>query len=133
MFQIAGGSVGLGLNTTIFTARSQGYVDHHVASVSATLTDSQVDAVHGILAGTQSAQAVTAHLSAPAAHQITQLVRDAFVAGLHTIFRIDAALAFAGLIVAVLLVGGKASTERLHEFAHAHHRIRLSLRGSGRD
>jgi EmrB/QacA subfamily drug resistance transporter len=133
MFQIAGGSVGLGLNTTIFTARSQGYVDHHAATVATGLTDAQVDAVHGILAGTQSARAVTAQLSVPVANQITQLVRDAFVTGLHTIFRIDAALAFAGLIVAVLFVGGKASTERLHELAHAHHRIRPRLRGAGSD
>jgi EmrB/QacA subfamily drug resistance transporter len=133
MFQIAGGSVGLGLDTTIFTARSQGYVDHHVTSVTTTLTDSQVDAVHGILSGTQSARAVTAHLSAPVAHQITQLVRDAFITGLHTIFRIDAALAFAGLIVAVLFVGGRVSTDRLHELARSHHRVAASLRGLGRD
>jgi hypothetical protein len=132
MFQIAGGSVGLGLDTTIFTARSQGYVDHHVTSVTTTLTDSQVDAVHGILSGTQSARAVTAHLSAPVAHQITQLVRDAFITGLHTIFRIDAALAFAGLIVAVLFVGGRVSTDRLHELARSHHRVAASLRGAGR-
>ena len=34
--------------------------------------------------------------------------------------------------VQVLFVGGKVSTDRLHELAHAHHRIRPSLRGSGR-
>jgi hypothetical protein len=33
-------------------------------------------------------------------------VRDAFVAGLHTAFRLDAALAFCALLVAVLFVGG---------------------------
>ncbi len=132
MFQIAGGSVGLGLNTTIFTARSQGYIEHHVATVSTRLTDSQVDAVRGILSGTQSSHAVTAQLPTSAAHEITQLVRDAFVTGLHTTFRIDAALAFAGLIVAVLFVGGKVSTDRLHELAHTHHRIGPSLRRSVR-
>jgi hypothetical protein len=37
--------------------------------------------------------------------RLSSLVRDAFVAGLHTAFRLDAALAVCALLVAVLFVG----------------------------
>jgi EmrB/QacA subfamily drug resistance transporter len=132
MFQIAGGSIGLGLNTTVFTSVSQGYVDHHVSTLTPHLNDTQVDLVHGILAGTQSAHAVLAEFSAPVGHRITELVRDAFVTGLHTAFRMDAGLAFAGLLVALLFVGGIVDRERLHQVARSHHRAAVVLRGVGR-
>jgi EmrB/QacA subfamily drug resistance transporter len=131
MFQIAGGSVGLGLNTTVFTSVSQGYVDHHVSSVTTQLSDTQVDVVHGILAGTHSAHAVFAEVTAPVANQMTALVRDAFVSGLHTAFRMNAALAFAGLLVSLLFVGGIVDRERLQQLARSHHRVAAVLRGSG--
>ena len=40
------------------------------------------------------------------AHRLSSLVRESFVAGLHTAFRLDTALALCALLVAVLFVGG---------------------------
>jgi MFS family permease len=45
------------------------------------------------------------------AHRLSSLVRDAFVAGLHTAFRLDTALAVCALLVAVLFVGGNVHAE----------------------
>jgi EmrB/QacA subfamily drug resistance transporter len=106
MFQIAGGSIGLGLNTTIFTSTSKGNLNSHLGEVGAKVTSVQSDLVHGILAGTASGQHVLRQFPASVAQRLSSLVRDAFVAGLHTAFRLDTALAFCALLVAVLFVGG---------------------------
>jgi MFS family permease len=55
MAQIAGGSVGLGLTTSIFTALSDRKLDQQITAAGIPLTDAQSDAAHGILGGTQSA------------------------------------------------------------------------------
>ncbi len=107
MFQIAGGSVGLGLNTTIFTSSSKGNLNDHLSEVGAKVTATQSDLVHGILAGTASGKHVLAQFSNGVAQRLSSLVRDAFVAGLHTAFRLDAALALCALLVAVVFVGGR--------------------------
>ncbi len=106
MFQIAGGSIGLGLNTTIFTSRSQSSLDANLSSLGASITDRQSDLVHGVLAGTDTGRQIVAEFPGHVAHHLTALVREAFVAGLHTAFRLDAALAFAALAVAIAFVGG---------------------------
>ena len=106
MFQIAGGSVGLGLNTTIFTSSSKSNLNSHLDRLGAKVTETQSDLVHGILAGTASGKQVLGQFSASVAHRLSSLVRDAFVAGLHTAFRLDTALALCALLVAVLFVGG---------------------------
>ncbi len=106
MFQIAGGSVGLGLNTTIFTSSSKSDLNSHLHSVGAAVSQTQSDLVHGILAGTASGKQVLGHFSAGVAQRLSSLVRDAFVTGLHTAFRLDTALAFCALAVAILFVGG---------------------------
>jgi EmrB/QacA subfamily drug resistance transporter len=105
MFQIAGGSIGLGLNTTIFTSSSKGNLNSHLDEVGAKVTSVQSDLVHGILAGTASGQHVLRQFPAAVAGRLSSFVRDAFVAGLHTAFRLDTALAFCAL-VAVVFVGG---------------------------
>src|SRR5262249_11813606 len=46
MFQIAGGAIGLGLNTSIFTSRSESSLDAHVSALGATITDGQADLAH---------------------------------------------------------------------------------------
>jgi MFS family permease len=106
MFQIAGGSVGLGLNTTIFTSSSKSNLNSHLKSVGATVNETQSDLVHGILAGTAAGKHVLAQFPATVAQRLSSLVRDAFVSGLHTAFRLDTALALCALLVAVLFVGG---------------------------
>ncbi len=58
MFQIAGGSVGLGLNTTIFTSSSKSNLNSHLHSLGAAVSQTQADLVHGILAGTASGKQV---------------------------------------------------------------------------
>jgi EmrB/QacA subfamily drug resistance transporter len=108
MFQIAGGSIGLGLNTTIFTSSSKSDLNSHLASAGAAVSERQSDLVHGILAGTASGKEVAAQFPAVVAQRLDSLVRDAFVTGLHTIFRLDGALALGALLIAVLYVGGAA-------------------------
>ncbi len=111
MFQIAGGSIGLGLNTTIFTSTSKSNLNSHLDKVGATVTSVQSDLVHGILAGTASGQHVLRQFPAAVAQRLSSLVRDAFVAGLHTAFRLDTALAFCALLVAIVFVGGRAGED----------------------
>jgi hypothetical protein len=106
MFQIAGGSVGLGLNTTIFTSSSKSDLNSHLSTLGAKVSETQSDLVHGILAGTASGKQVLGQFSSGVAQRLSSLVRDAFVAGLHTAFRLDTALAICALLVAVLFVGG---------------------------
>ncbi len=121
MFQIAGGSVGLGLNTTIFTSQAESNLDSHLAKLGTAVTDSQADRVHGILAGTGSAKAVVHQFVPSVAARLEQLVREAFVAGLHAAFRLDTALAFVAFLVAVFFVGGHVKHDRLPGLRRHHH------------
>jgi hypothetical protein len=98
MFQIAGGSVGLGLTTTVFTTVSE----DKLQSAATGLSESQIEDVQGVLAGTESA-------GSPG-EQVIDLVREAFASGLAWSFRLVAVLALAGLVVSVLFVGGRVRT-----------------------
>jgi EmrB/QacA subfamily drug resistance transporter len=124
MFQIAGGSVGLGLNTTVFTSSSNASLNSHIVSVGAAVTHRQSDLVHGILAGTASAKQVLRQFPVGVEHRLSSLVRDAFVTGLHSAFRLDTALAIAGLLVAAAFVGGAVHVHplRTSEPRRSHHR-----------
>jgi EmrB/QacA subfamily drug resistance transporter len=112
MFQIAGGAVGLGLTTTIFTSLSERKLDSLVGDK---LTDAQSDAAHGILAGTDSGQQVL-HQYPGVGSELVHFVREAFVTGFDWAFRIDSALAFVAVAVAVLFVGSRL--ERWPHMAH---------------
>ncbi len=124
MFQIAGGSIGLGLNTTIFTSAATSNLNSHLASLGASISEAQANLVQGILAGTSSSHQIVARYSAGVAARLESLVRDAFVTGLHTAFRLDAALALGGLLVAVMFVGGALHPHaaRTTRPRRAHHR-----------
>jgi EmrB/QacA subfamily drug resistance transporter len=108
MFQVAGGSVGLGLTTTVFTTASQDRLQREAKGLS----ESDIEEIQGALAGTESAAEIVARQSGAAAERLLEVVRDAFVAGLNWSFRLVALLAFAGLMVAVLFVGGSLRRRR---------------------
>jgi EmrB/QacA subfamily drug resistance transporter len=106
MFQVAGGSVGLALTTTIFTRAAQDRLSTDVAAAGLRAGSEEVDDVQGILAGTDSALQALAQFPGRA-EQITDLVREAFVDGMTVAFRVDAALALVGVTVTVGFVGGR--------------------------
>jgi Na+/melibiose symporter-like transporter len=103
MFQVAGGSVGLGLTTTVFTTASQDRLQRDAAS----LREAEIEEIQGVLAGTESAAEIIARQGRAAGERLIEVVRDAFVTGLNWSFRLVAVLALAGLVVAVLFVGGR--------------------------
>jgi EmrB/QacA subfamily drug resistance transporter len=108
MFQVAGGSVGLGLTTTVFTTASE----DKLQSATRGLSDSEIHDVQGALAGTESAAEVLGRHASQAADRLVELVREAFVAGLSWSFRLVALLALGGLVVSVLFVGGPLGRSR---------------------
>ncbi|MEX0992647.1 MAG: DHA2 family efflux MFS transporter permease subunit [Solirubrobacterales bacterium] len=112
MFQIAGGAVGLGLTTTVFTTAAQDKLSAVASSSGLSLSGSEQDAVHGVLAGTDSAKQAISGLTPEAADKVVEAVRDSFAAGIEWAFRMDAALALCGLVVTVLFVGGSLLKSR---------------------
>jgi EmrB/QacA subfamily drug resistance transporter len=105
MFQVAGGSIGLGLTTTVFASASQRQLAEDVRAVGAGISDAEVRDVQGVLSGTDPAAQVLAEFPGRA-RQITDLVGDAFVHGMQWGFRVDAAIAAVGVLVTILFVGG---------------------------
>jgi EmrB/QacA subfamily drug resistance transporter len=103
MFQIAGGAVGLGLTTAIFTSVSEDQVGDEAG---AHLTEAQVHVVHGVLAGTESGKEAFTSLSSIGADRASDLVRDSFVSGLQVSFKVAAGIAAIGTVVALLRIGG---------------------------
>ena len=104
MFQIAGGSVGLGLTTSVFTS---GIHASLAEDVGPGVPDRSQNAVHGILAGTESAKHALADFTTRSADQVMKIVREAFAAGFHSALLLDAGLAFVGFLIAALFVGGR--------------------------
>ena len=112
MFQIGGGAIGLGLATSIFTISSENELGEKAADAGTRLTSHQEAVLHGDLAGTDAAQSALGQLPAAVADRITEIVRDSFVVGIQTSFRVVAAIAILGLVVAVLFVGGRLFGKR---------------------
>jgi EmrB/QacA subfamily drug resistance transporter len=104
MFQVAGGSVGLGLTTTVFTTAAEDDLQRNLEDAG--LDTAEVDTLHGALAGTDSAGRILARFPGEVADRLLELVREAFAAGMQWAFRLVAALALCGLVVSVLFVGG---------------------------
>ena len=104
MFQVAGGSVGLGLTTTVFITASEDRLQDDLSGAG--LSGKETDTLHGALAGTDSAQEILARFPGPIADRLLELIRDAFAAGMQWAFRLVALLALFGLVVSVLFVGG---------------------------
>jgi hypothetical protein len=110
MFQVAGGSVGLGLTTTVFVTASEDRLQSDLAG--SRLDKSDVDALHGSLAGTESSTEILARFSSGVADRLLELIRDAFAAGMQWAFRLVAALALIGVLISILFVGGSLLRER---------------------
>ena len=115
MFQVAGGSVGLGLTTTVFVTASEDRLQKDLAETR--LDKADVDALHGALAGTESSTEILARFSRGVADRLLELIREAFAAGMQWAFRLVAALALVGLVISVLWVGGSLLRPRAPEEA----------------
>ncbi len=102
MFQVAGGAVGLGLATTLFTIRSEDRVSSDIEALGLNPSGRDVDVVHGILAGTESGKQAVSDFGAGAADKVLEVVRDSFVSGAQFSLRIVAAIALVGLAIAAL-------------------------------
>jgi hypothetical protein len=102
MFQVAGGAVGLGLATTLFTIRSEDRVSSDIEALGLNPSGRDVDVIHGILAGTDSGTQAVADFSGATADKVLEVVRDSFVSGAQFSFRIVAAIALVGLTIAAL-------------------------------
>jgi hypothetical protein len=75
-------------------------------------TADEQEAVRGVLAGTDSAQAIVAKYAGELGDQLVELVRDAFATGLRWAFLLDGALAVLGAVVSILFVGGSLLKRR---------------------
>ncbi len=104
MFQVAGGSVGLGLTTTVFVTASEDSLQRNLEG--SRLDKSEIDTLHGALAGTESSAEIIARFSRNAADQLLELIREAFASGMQWAFRLVAALALVGVLISILFVGG---------------------------
>jgi EmrB/QacA subfamily drug resistance transporter len=102
MFQVAGGAIGLGLATTLFTIRSEDRVGTDIHALGLNPSGHDVAVIHGVLAGTDSGKQAFADFSGPVADKVLDVVRESFVSGAQFSFRIVAAIALVGLAIAAL-------------------------------
>ena len=102
MFQVAGGAVGLGLCTTLFTIRSEDKIVTAAEAAGLSMTDQQAAVIHGVLAGTDPGQAAFSDFSTSVADRVLAVVNDSFVAGAQFSFRVVGVIALVGLVVAIL-------------------------------
>lgn len=128
LFQIAGGSVGLGLVTAIFLSTATASV--HAADVANHLGSGQKYALLGALAGTGSAQQLMAQFPGQAA-RLDLAARTAFASGMQAGFRVVTALGALGFLAALFFIGDRlrvplrgsaAVASRAHPPARYHHR-----------
>jgi EmrB/QacA subfamily drug resistance transporter len=113
MFQIAGGAIGLGITTAIFTITSENELDKQAAAAGANLTDHQVAVMHGALAGTDSGQAALAQVPTAAHDKIVAAVSDSFAIGIQNGFRFVTAAAVLGFLISLFYVGGRLLGHRV--------------------
>jgi EmrB/QacA subfamily drug resistance transporter len=102
MFQVAGGAIGLGLATAIFTIRSEDKIATDATALGLHDGAEQSGVIHGILAGTESAEAAFSDFSTSTADKLLQVVNESFVAGVQLSFRVIAGIAVIGLVVALV-------------------------------
>ena len=103
MFQVAGGSVGLGLTTTVFITASEDRLQKDLSGAgSAGRTPTRFTGRSRAPTPRGDPRALPGQI----ADRLLELIRDAFAAGMQWAFRLVALLALLGLVVSVLFVGG---------------------------
>jgi hypothetical protein len=107
MFQIAGGAIGLGITTTVFTLSSESELKDKAAEAGTSLTEHQSSVLHGLLAGTDTSAAAAREVGPAALQRIDDIVRESFVTGIQAGFRYVLAVAVVGFVVALFFVGGR--------------------------
>jgi EmrB/QacA subfamily drug resistance transporter len=112
MCQIAGGAIGVGITTTIFTITSENDLDEKATTAGQHLTDHQVAVLHGQLAGTDAAAAALKHVPTAAQGTITTIVRESFAVGVQAGFRFVAIAAVLGFLISLFFVGGRLLPRR---------------------
>jgi EmrB/QacA subfamily drug resistance transporter len=112
MCQIAGGAIGLGITTTIFTITSENDLDDKATTAGQNLTDHQVAVLHGELAGTDAAAAALKQLGSSAQDTILRIVRESFAVGVQAGFRFVAIAAVVGFLISLFFVGGRLLPSR---------------------
>jgi EmrB/QacA subfamily drug resistance transporter len=120
MSQIAGGAIGLGITTTIFTIASENDLDEKAAKAGHDLTDHQVAVLHGELAGTDSAAAALKHFGTSAQDTILRIVKESFAVGVQSGFRFVAIAAVLGFVISLFFVGGRLLPSRRRTAAQEH-------------
>ncbi len=113
MFQIAGGALGLGITTAIFTITSENKLDEQATAAGANLTDHQVAVMHGALAGTDSGQAALAQVPAAVHDKIVAAVSESFAVGIQNGFRFVTIAALLGFLISLFFVGGRLVGRRV--------------------
>jgi EmrB/QacA subfamily drug resistance transporter len=112
MFQIAGGAIGLGITTTIFTLSSENDLGDLADSAGTHLTDQQVSVMHGALAGTSSGEAALNQLPAAVHDRILGFVQQSFTHGIQAGFRFVTIAAVLGFLISLFFVGGRLLPQR---------------------
>jgi predicted MFS family arabinose efflux permease len=112
MFQIAGGAIGLGITTAIFTITSEDELTKRAAEAQTPLTEHQSSVLHGLLAGTDTSAAAANEVNPDALERIEQIVRDSFVTGIQGGFRYVLVVSVIGFLVALFFVGGRLGRSR---------------------
>jgi EmrB/QacA subfamily drug resistance transporter len=107
MFQIAGGAIGLGITTTIFTLSSENELADKAEAAGTHLTDHQTAVLHGVLAGTDSGTAALHQLDPSAQATITTIVRESFATGVQAGFTFVTIAAVLGFLISLFFVGGR--------------------------
>ena len=113
MFQVAGGAVGLGLCTTLFTIRSEDAIVADASDAGLRMSDQQASVIHGVLAGTDAGSAAYDDFSTSVADKVIGVVKESFVAGAQFSFRVVGVIAIFGLVVAILGVRPSAEEPAL--------------------
>jgi EmrB/QacA subfamily drug resistance transporter len=112
MFQIAGGAIGLGITTTIFTLTSENELADKADAAGTHLTDHQTAVLHGVLAGTDSGTTALHQLSSSAQGTILGIVRESFASGIQAGFRFVTIAAILGFLISLFFVGGRLLPQR---------------------